>query len=155
MSSSYVSSAGSSGHTPSTRGPLCHCAQPTVLCISWSDDNPGRRFYKCDAHGFVVWYDKAPSCLWQKQSLIEARDKIRVLTQDIKALRDALIQANSELSALQLSRSSVPESDLVTSIKNLFKKHNYESEKRFRRVVVSSWGGFVLAAAVMVYMIKK
>lgn len=155
MSSSQISSEASSAERTTTGGPLCHCSQPTFLCISWSDDNPGRRFHKCDSHGFVAWFDKAPASLWQKQSLLEARDKIRRQSQDIKALRDALVQVNSEFSALQLSRSSGPTRDLVNSIEKVVKSLNYESEQRFRRYVVSSWGGVVLAAAVIVLFLKN
>ncbi|KAJ4891755.1 Uncharacterized protein Rs2_31503 [Raphanus sativus] len=65
------------GSIPIVDAPPCHCSQPTDLVISWSDDNPGRRYYKCEDHGFVVWHDKERACRWQKKSLLEARDRIQ------------------------------------------------------------------------------
>ncbi|CAN6893808.1 unnamed protein product [Brassica oleracea] len=96
MASSQHSSAGTMRSTGNYDGPVCHCSKSTSISIAWTDANPGRRFYKCDDHGFVDWSDKEPPCLWQKQSLLEARDKIRHLTEEIKNLRQAL------------SRDSVP-----------------------------------------------
>ncbi|CAN7074203.1 unnamed protein product, partial [Brassica oleracea var. botrytis] len=80
--------------------PLCHCLQPTTISISWTDANPGRRFYKCEVHGFFDWSDKELPCLWQKRSLLEARDKIRRQTEEIKALREAFSRANAQLAAV-------------------------------------------------------
>ncbi|KAG2330122.1 hypothetical protein Bca4012_020312 [Brassica carinata] len=71
-----------------------------VLC-----ENPGRRYYKCEEHGFVVWHDKERSCRWQKKSLLEAREKTLTQTEEIKALCAALRQANAQIAALEVSRS--------------------------------------------------
>ncbi|CAN7082824.1 unnamed protein product, partial [Brassica oleracea var. botrytis] len=106
-------------------------------------------------HGFVVWYDKAPPFLWQKRSLIESRDKIRRQTNEIKALRDAIGQISAELSALKLVKTTGPTNDLFKAIKDLVKSQNVDSEKKYRRFVVSTWGGFVVAAAVIVYILKN
>ncbi|CAN6968318.1 unnamed protein product [Brassica oleracea var. botrytis] len=72
MSSSEISPYASVVANSNEEAPLCHCSQRTHKCISWSDDNPGRRYFNCEDHGFVVWYDKAPPFLWQKRSLIES-----------------------------------------------------------------------------------
>ncbi|KAH0926237.1 hypothetical protein HID58_018493 [Brassica napus] len=141
MSSSEISSYASIVANSNKEAPLCHCSQWTHKCISWSDDNPGRRYFNCEDHGFVVWYDKAPPCLWQKQSLIESRDKIRRQTHEIKALHDAIV--------------IFPTTDLLKAIEDLVKSQNVESEKRYHRFVVSTWRGFVVAAAVIVYMLKN
>jgi len=51
--------AGAAPHQSPTAGPFdyepavfCHCAKKAALWISWSDDNPGRRYFKC-YHGRV------------------------------------------------------------------------------------------------------
>ncbi|KAF3517580.1 hypothetical protein DY000_02059704 [Brassica cretica] len=155
MSSSEISSYASVVANSNDEAPLCHCSQRTHKCISWSDDNLGRRYFNCEDHGFVVWYDKAPPCLWQKQSLIESRDKIRRQTNEIKALRDAIGQISAELSALKLVKTTGPTNDLLKAIKDLVKSQNVDSEKKYRRFVVSTWGGFVVAAAVIVYILKN
>ncbi|CAF2071882.1 unnamed protein product [Brassica napus] len=61
MAYSETSSA-SIGSIPSSEGPPCHCSQRTVMTVSWTDENPGRRFYKCEEHGFFLWHDKEKSC---------------------------------------------------------------------------------------------
>ncbi|MBA0575187.1 hypothetical protein Golob_027655 [Gossypium lobatum] len=31
--------------------PVCYCGNPTKLNTSWSNDNPGRRFFGCKKFG--------------------------------------------------------------------------------------------------------
>ncbi|CAH8307020.1 unnamed protein product [Eruca vesicaria subsp. sativa] len=67
-------SASSSATTQEITGsgganPLCRCAKQTSLAVSWTDDNPGRRFYRCGEHGFVCWADKEPQMMWQKECM--------------------------------------------------------------------------------------
>ncbi|KAF8107333.1 hypothetical protein N665_0123s0024 [Sinapis alba] len=155
MSLSQISSAASIVQNIIEEGPLCHCSRPTIKCISWSDENPGRRYFTCNVHGFVVWYDKNPGCLWQKQSLLEAREKMRRQTQELNALRDAVVQLNAEISALQLARSTRENNDFLNSISDMVKAQNDESEKKFRQFIVASWGGFFVTAAVIVYVLKN
>ncbi|KAL0794671.1 hypothetical protein Bca101_066048 [Brassica carinata] len=106
------------GSVPNSEGPPCHCLQPSELAISWSDDNPGRRYYKCEDHGFVVWHDKEISCRWQKKSLLEARDKILTQSEEIKALCAALRQANAKIAASEVARSSSLINESLTSIED-------------------------------------
>lgn len=91
------------------------------MSISWTDANPGRRFFKCDGHGFFDWSAKELPCLWQKRSFLEARDKIRRQTGEIKTLRAALCRANAQLATLELSRSSAPNVELLKSIEDIVK----------------------------------
>ncbi|CAF2269257.1 unnamed protein product [Brassica napus] len=143
------------GSTATSQGPQCHCSQPTVLTIAWSDDNPGRRFYKCEEHGFVVWHDKEKSCSWQKKSLLEAREKILTQTEEIKALCAALRQANAKIAALEISRSSGPINETLKSIEDHVTVHINETERMVRKLILYSGGGFVLAATLLVYCLKK
>ncbi|KAG2328116.1 hypothetical protein Bca4012_037154 [Brassica carinata] len=154
MATSEQSSA-SIGSIPTTDGPLCHCALPSSLTISWSDDNPGRRYYKCDIHGFVVWHDKERSCGWQKKSLLEARDKILTQTEEIKALSAALRQANTQIVALEVSHSSASVNETMRSIKIRVTEHINETQRMLRKFVGYSGAGFALATALIVFVIKK
>lgn len=64
------SSSSSSSVLPrSLAAPTCRCSRPTVVFVSWTDDNPGRRFNRCEVHGFVSWVDTADPTEWQKNKL--------------------------------------------------------------------------------------
>ncbi|CAL1377189.1 unnamed protein product [Linum trigynum] len=45
--------------------PFCHCGEPTDLKTSWTEANPGRRFYGCSRYGtngacnYFRWLDPA------------------------------------------------------------------------------------------------
>ncbi|KAG2315017.1 hypothetical protein Bca4012_065820 [Brassica carinata] len=67
MDSSPSSSSASIGSNATNGAPLCHCSLPRSISISWTDANPGRRFFKCEEHGFFEWLDKEMPCLWQKK----------------------------------------------------------------------------------------
>ncbi|CAN7131934.1 unnamed protein product, partial [Brassica rapa subsp. narinosa] len=107
-----------------------------------------------EAYGFVVWIDKERQCLWQKRSLLEARDKMRRQTHDINALREALDKANAQVTALEVSRITGRRIEFLKAVEELLKQNVNDSDKKFRRFVVSSWGGFLVAAAVLVYALK-
>lgn len=87
--------------------------------MSWTDENPERRFFKCDDHGFLVWAYKEKPSVWQKQSLLEARDKIRYQTQEINLLPDAVRQANAQIATLELSCSYGPTNEHLKAIEDL------------------------------------
>ncbi|KAL3519726.1 hypothetical protein ACH5RR_017875 [Cinchona calisaya] len=46
---------------------ICHCGKASKFRTSWTDENPGRRFFCCENYeesngcGFLLWYDK-PMC---------------------------------------------------------------------------------------------
>lgn len=68
-------------------GHFCLCNRGTVISKAWTDENPGRRFYRYQVHGFVSWADKEKQNGWHKVSLLETRDQIRRLKEEIKDLR--------------------------------------------------------------------
>ncbi|CAN1767250.1 hypothetical protein LINPERHAP1_LOCUS10196 [Linum perenne] len=37
--------------------PICRCGESVVLLTSWTEDNPGRRFYRCRRCDFFRWFD--------------------------------------------------------------------------------------------------
>jgi len=73
---------GSYGH--SSWGRSCNCGRSTTKIKSWTDDNSGRRFFRCDVHGFVSWSDVEKQCTWQKLSLLEARDELKALKESLR-----------------------------------------------------------------------
>ncbi|VYS48893.1 unnamed protein product [Arabidopsis thaliana] len=54
-------------------GPLCNCGRATTVVKAWTNENPGKRFFRCGAHGFFDWADVEKAYSWQKVSLLEAR----------------------------------------------------------------------------------
>ncbi|CAF1708316.1 hypothetical protein Bca4012_006126 [Brassica carinata] len=154
MASSQSSSSASIGLNATNSAPLCHCSQPTSISISWTDANPGRRFFECEEHGFFEWLDKDMPCLWPKKSLLEAREKIRRQTEEIKALREALCRANAQVAKVHLTRSTAPNVDILKSIEDIVKAQTIHFDQKFLQFVVYSWGGFVVATTVIAYMLK-
>ncbi|CAN7076410.1 unnamed protein product [Brassica oleracea var. botrytis] len=106
--------------------------------MAWTEENPGRRFYKCDEHGFVVWHDKEKSCRWQKQSLLEARDKILTQAEEVKALTTALRRANAQIAALEVFRSSGSINESLKAIEDHISAHINETQKVVRNLVLYS-----------------
>ncbi|CAA7024733.1 unnamed protein product [Microthlaspi erraticum] len=88
MEQSQYSDASSYTHSLNCNpGPFCHCNKATMMSKSWTNENPGRRFFRCDVHGFSSWADKENPHGWQKVSLIEARDEIGSLKEELTNLR--------------------------------------------------------------------
>ncbi|CAH8390300.1 unnamed protein product [Eruca vesicaria subsp. sativa] len=56
---------------------FCFCASRANITQSWTDKNPGRRFYS-SPHGcdYFSWFDEEECTKWQRRVLIEARDEI-------------------------------------------------------------------------------
>ncbi|XP_024013619.1 uncharacterized protein LOC112087834 [Eutrema salsugineum] len=134
--------------------PLCHCRKPTRMAQSWTDDNPGRVFFKCDTHGFSVWADKEKPFGWQKLRLIEAREQIRRQKEEIRALKTSLRETHVSLS----SNSPNVDAEMFAEEK---KKLEFEAmaakerEKLLRQFVVISWGGFIVVTTMILTMVKK
>ncbi|KAJ1256870.1 hypothetical protein BS78_K278400 [Paspalum vaginatum] len=82
---------------------LCHCNHKAAKWISWSDDNPGRRYYKCfyawsGGCGFWRWIDSANyTTVFLKQLLKDLRDAVRGLRRKNKDLAADLDQEGSKL----------------------------------------------------------
>ncbi|CAN6166861.1 unnamed protein product [Urochloa humidicola] len=102
-SRSFSSSSGHGGWqfegmgapVPYREGPLAY--EPAVLCqcrmkaprwMSWSDDNPGRRYYQCRRArssmdcGFFLWMD-AEHTPFMKNLLLDLRNAVRRLKKEI------------------------------------------------------------------------
>ncbi|XP_023639187.1 uncharacterized protein LOC111830726 [Capsella rubella] len=60
-------------------GPHCNCGRVTTVAKSWTNENPRRRFFRGVVHGFINWADEEKPNGWQKVSLLEAREEIKVL----------------------------------------------------------------------------
>ncbi|CAN6319904.1 unnamed protein product [Urochloa humidicola] len=76
---------------------FCHCRMKAALWISWSDDNPGRRYLKCfrARHGgcqFVRWFE-GPWHPFVQSLLADLRDAVWSLKQENKDLQVALSDA--------------------------------------------------------------
>ncbi|KAF8116348.1 hypothetical protein N665_0019s0028 [Sinapis alba] len=155
MAAQRNSSSASIGSASTFTVPLCHCSQLTRICISWTDENPGRRFFKCDEHGFLEWSDKDLSCLWQKRSLLEARDKTRRQSEENQALRAAFSRVNAQLAAVEAARMNVDNVDLLRPIEDIVKAATIQLEKKISQVIVYSWGGLFIATAVVMFMLKR
>lgn len=56
----------------------CHCGKPALVIQAWTDDNPGRRFYKCgDVRSCNFFYGLMLKNLTDGRiALMEARDVI-------------------------------------------------------------------------------
>ncbi|KAG2629090.1 hypothetical protein PVAP13_3KG400702, partial [Panicum virgatum] len=78
---------------PYRRGPFdyeptvfCHCGTRAALWISWSDDNPGRRYFKCynaqsGGCDFMGWYE-GPVDVFVHGLLIDLCDTVWALKRE-------------------------------------------------------------------------
>nr|XP_027102658.1 uncharacterized protein LOC113723898 [Coffea arabica] len=61
----------------------CHCGKASKLRTSWTDENPGRRFFCCENYGegngcgFFLWYDK-PMCEQSKWLIPSLLRRVRM-----------------------------------------------------------------------------
>ncbi|XP_024004480.1 uncharacterized protein LOC112081880 [Eutrema salsugineum] len=139
--------------------PSCQCKKVMTLSKSWTDENPGRRFYKCDTHGFLCWADKEKPFGWQKISLLEARDQIRRHKEQIKELNESLRTFTHQ--NMTGADSAVMKSKMFEKIEEEKTKleselmASKEREKLLRQFVVISWGGFIVVTAMLLTMVKK
>nr|XP_023905051.1 uncharacterized protein LOC112016802 [Quercus suber]POE44698.1 hypothetical protein CFP56_76970 [Quercus suber] len=89
MESSSMSSSGSLRKRGPTR---CFCSEKPVLVVSWTPDNPGRRFYGCPNYWvgrkckFFKWHDDE-ICERGKVLIPEQRQRILTLEVDIAGYR--------------------------------------------------------------------
>ncbi|XP_024006493.1 uncharacterized protein LOC112083003 [Eutrema salsugineum] len=134
---------------------LCHCRKPTKMTQSWTDEKPGRMFFRCDTDGFSMWADKEKPYGWQKVRLIEAREQIRRQKEEIRELEAFLRETQQGLDS---RNSANVTAEMFTEEK---KKLEFEAmaskerEKLLRHFVVVSWGGFIVVAAMILTMVKK
>ncbi|KAF8051930.1 hypothetical protein N665_1642s0005 [Sinapis alba] len=142
-------------------GPMCHCSRGTKLTKSWTDANPGRRFFRCEAHGFISWADREEASGWQKVSLIEARDQIRRCNGEISRLKASITELNRGL----FVAGDVSHTTSAVSQEGIDKEHEFnrlreeslkstEREKMYRQFLVLSWGGFFIVTAIIITAMK-
>ncbi|XP_019095601.1 PREDICTED: uncharacterized protein LOC109130478 [Camelina sativa] len=135
-------SSGSDANSSRIWDPLCcNCGRTTTLAKSWTNDNPGRRFFKCVVHGFAKWADEQRPYGWQKVSLLEARDEIKVLKESLKVMN---VSGSNSISHEEEKKKL--ESELMAS---------NEREKMLRQIILLSWGGFIVVIAIILVMGKK
>ncbi|KAG2610285.1 hypothetical protein PVAP13_4KG179433 [Panicum virgatum] len=138
---------GSFDYEPSV---LCQCGRKAGLWISWSNDNPGRRYLKCyNAHSggcnFMGWFE-GPVHKFVRGLLIDLRDTVWGLKRErveLKAaLADAVVkmeQQKEEISALKVENEALKAANKASAQKSLMK-------------TVLLIGLAVLAAAAAVFM---
>ncbi|CAN7071437.1 unnamed protein product [Brassica oleracea var. botrytis] len=97
-----------------------------------------------------------------KISLLEARDQIRRLEDEIKILLESNSDINSQLARMVDSTNSVAELTESLTIKaeeskalQLELTKTVERERLLRQFMVISWVGFAALTAVIVTMVKK
>ncbi|KAF8049493.1 hypothetical protein N665_2199s0004 [Sinapis alba] len=145
----------------SSEASLCHCSRRTKKTKSWTDKNPGRRFYRCQIHGFLAWADVDEASGWQKLSLLEARDQIRCYEMEIRQLRE--IQTLRNESVLQAEGGSQcttvgPQAleEKAEEIRGLQVEllRASDREKMLRQIMVLSRGGFIAVTAIIVTTLR-
>ncbi|KAG2310899.1 hypothetical protein Bca52824_022456 [Brassica carinata] len=77
----------------------CHCGSPTIVLTSRTQDNPGRRFFRCgttSGPGHVFkWVDEANS-----EELGLLADKQAMLEQDLIQLKQDLLDLKKDISEI-------------------------------------------------------
>ncbi|KAL6626781.1 hypothetical protein ACP70R_030507 [Stipagrostis hirtigluma subsp. patula] len=81
---------------------FCHCGEKAALWISWSDENPGRRYMTCyrareGGCEYARWYDASPPPPFVRTLLVDLRDAVWSLKRERDALRRALCDATQRL----------------------------------------------------------
>ncbi|KAL0730544.1 hypothetical protein Bca4012_026637 [Brassica carinata] len=141
--------------------PPCRCGQPTILWKAWTDDNPGRRYFRCPVHGFSAWSDVGAPHGWHKISLLEARDEINRQKSEIQKLKGAIRALNLQNTNSTASADNFNAIPLAVENSEEFKKletealKSTERERLLRQVLIFSWGGFLAATAIIITMSKN
>ncbi|KAK8492342.1 hypothetical protein V6N11_066153 [Hibiscus sabdariffa] len=85
--------------------PICHCGHESKIVTSWTDENPGRRFFGCKNYGrgshcrFFAWYD-AP---------LTPRARVRYWTLDLASISHLLVEEQVVLFLLEVFPFEVQE----------------------------------------------
>ncbi|RID43114.1 hypothetical protein BRARA_J02939 [Brassica rapa] len=160
MGKSEGSSSGAiSSSKKKNEGPLCHCKRRTSMAKAWTNDNPGRRFWLCNPHGFVAWIDLEEQNGWQKQSLLEARDVMDRLREEIKVLKQSPWTTSQQATIEDSTALLLEEGDRLAEEKKKLEIAlitSVEKEKLLRQFLILSWGGFIVITIIIVFaMLKK
>ncbi|XP_013689486.1 uncharacterized protein LOC106393319 [Brassica napus] len=144
-----LSSSARSSYKKKFGGPLCYWKKRMSTAKAWTDDNPGRRFWLCDSHGFVNWVDKEEQneCVMDRQ-----RGEIKNLKQLLRTTSQEAPAGDSTALLLEEGNRLAEEKEkleiaLITSV---------EKEKLLRQFIGLSCGGFIVIIIIMaVIMVKK
>ena len=160
-------------------GPLCNCGKGTTITKAWTNENPGRRFFRCGVHGFINWADEEKPCGWQKQSLLGARDEIRQLKESLKVMKEQLVTLSGSVGNQHLKKHEEEidkkleeEKKKLEDEKNKIEeeKKKLEDEKKklenevlgandkeqmLRQLILLSWGCFIVVIGMCLGMGKK
>ncbi|RID78396.1 hypothetical protein BRARA_A01232 [Brassica rapa] len=143
---------------PKNDGPLCRCGRPTTITISWSEANPGRRYYRCDVHTFVGWADHDDPCGWQTASLSEARDIIHRQRDEIRQLKAVNRKILRDRESVQENQASSLDSQGPFDENAKLRLELAEAagrEKLYRQCFAISWAGFFVATAIIASTVFK
>ncbi|KAK3160931.1 hypothetical protein QOZ80_1BG0068490 [Eleusine coracana subsp. coracana] len=93
----------------------CDCQQKAALWISWSDNNPGRRYLKCcrarvGGCAFMCWYERRHDAFLQTL-LIDLRNVVWSLKKEKTALNEALGEATTRLDSMEKKLAAVKKED--------------------------------------------
>ncbi|XP_019198154.1 PREDICTED: uncharacterized protein LOC109191957 [Ipomoea nil] len=81
----------------------CRCGHQLKIRTSWTNENPGRRFWQCSGGGshrqvgcgFVDWYDP-PMCYRSKRIILGLLKRINKLEEDIRTLHMKKIEGDKK-----------------------------------------------------------
>lgn len=139
----------------------CDCGKAALVRQSWTDANPGRRFYRCGAGwknvcNYFRWRNLEKPHGWQKIALLEARDLIKAQTEELSRLK-AFIggqqERNPEVEVTELLRR-LEELEKENMALRSSVKSSSEKEQTLRQVVIISWVGFVCVVATIIHALK-
>lgn len=147
---------------------FCNCNRLAKIFQSWTDDNPGRRFYRCpgrkvlngyESCKFFVWYDVEAPHGWQRDALIGARDVINQQKEEIKSLRNkvrALTIDSESVEQNENERNTVYVKQACEECEALKKEVLVLKERSMvnRNVLITSSIGFTVVLGVVVGMLK-
>ncbi|KAK3153437.1 hypothetical protein QOZ80_2BG0172610 [Eleusine coracana subsp. coracana] len=130
---------------PYRMGPLeyeppvfCHCRRKATLWISWSDDNPGRRYMKCycareGGCDMYEWYE-GPVDPFVSTLLVDLRNDVWALKRQKGALREALAEATWKVQHKEREMEQLKlELDVVDAEKE--EMHDTLKKLQFRRKI--------------------
>ncbi|TVU04599.1 hypothetical protein EJB05_47718, partial [Eragrostis curvula] len=83
----------------------CKCKKKAAMWISWSDDNPGRRYLKCfkardGGCDFIGWFE-GPHHPFVQTLLIDLRDAVWSLKKQKASLRQAVAELVEKVEGLE------------------------------------------------------
>ena len=129
----------------------CGCGVPAKMLKSWTGDNPGRRFVKCqfaDANtkrcGFFRWYDME-KVEWQRVVTNELLLEKKILKQEVDFLK-------AEVCRLQDSKAATEKEN-----EKLLKKVKANASKTIERGpvnVLMHWFVGVVACLVLMFVVN-